>query len=138
MKEYTLKQVIDKFERNSNLKFKFLGNEDYKAENGVIIHLDNFDYVVNEEGESILSNFSLRDRFILLNQSVDIVVAFKAFSKGKTIYCECHNDRLHYKAIAGSGLTAVENIENQKPVSVEEILYGKWFIEEEEQYVQCR
>lgn len=131
MKEYTLKQVIDKFERNSNLKFQFVRNEDYRVEDGAIIHLDNFSRIVNEENEPILSNFSLKDRFILLNQSVDKIMAFKAFSKGKTIYCECHNDRLHYKPMPSNEFTAMENIENQEPVSVEELLYGKWFVEEE-------
>lgn len=132
MKEYTLKEVLDKFERNPNLKFKFVLNEDYRTEDGVAIRLDNFSRVVSEDGEPILSNFTLKDRFVLLNQSVDKITAFKAFARGKTIWCGYDENILHYEPMFNcSSPTVMENIENQEPVSVEEILYGKWFIEED-------
>lgn len=130
MREYTLKQVIDKLERNSNLKFQFVRNEDYRVEDGTIIHVDEEYRVVDISGKPSLSNFTLKDRFILLNQPVDKSTAFLAFWKGKTIYCEYQNCKFRYKPKNNGKYNILEN-ENAEPVSIEEILYGRWFIEEE-------
>ncbi|WP_058953186.1 hypothetical protein [Clostridium tyrobutyricum] len=130
MKEYSLGEVIDKFSRNPNLKFKFVAEELYKLSKGVIVKLDKVGRVVNEEGEPILSNFSLNSKFSLVNEPVDKLEAFKAFSMGKTIYCSHANNKYEYIPCHDSEFTALKN-KFDEPISIEEILYGEWFIEED-------
>lgn len=130
MKEYSLGEVIDRFGRNNNLKFKFVAEESYKTNEGAVISLDAEGRVVNEEGESVLSNFNLRSKFRLVNDPVDKMEAFKAFSMGKAIYCSYANNKYEYIPCHDSEFTALKN-KFDEPISIEEILYGEWFIEED-------
>jgi len=129
MKEYTLKEVIDKLERNTNLKFKFVA-EGYRTDEGAVIKLNEDGYVVNQEGEPILSNFSLRSRFVLASEPVDRITAFRMFEKGKSIYCLLGGKRFNYYPDKINEFTELVS-DQESPISVEEILHGKWFIEEE-------
>ncbi|MCC9296532.1 hypothetical protein LN736_16935 [Clostridium sp. WLY-B-L2] len=129
MVEYTLGQVIDKLGRNPKLKFQFVAEETYKSVRGIVIALDGDGRVVNQEGQPVLSDFTLRSRFRLVNAPVDRMAAFRAFHEGKTIYCDCRGIRYYYKPESSGKLTIFEN-QFYKPVSIEEILYGKWFIGE--------
>jgi hypothetical protein len=118
--------MLDKFERNPDLKFKFV----YEGTEGQVIILDEIGRVVNEEGKSILSCFNLNSKFSLVNEPVDKMEALKAFSMGKTIYCSYANNKYEYIPCHDSEFTALKN-KFDEPISIEEILYGEWFIEED-------
>ncbi|MBV4439403.1 hypothetical protein [Clostridium tyrobutyricum] len=130
MAEYTLGQVIDKLGRNPNLQFRFIGGNAYKVDYGTIIHLDPDGYVVDRLGISTLSRFNLNSKFTLVNEPVDKMEALKAFDEGKVIYCDCEGQKYHYDPSSMYGDRLVDTHGNS--ISVQEILYGKWFIEEGE------
>lgn len=132
MSKYTLKQMLDKFERNPDLKFKFVEDKPYEEIEEQVIALDEIGRVVNEEGKAILSCFNLNSKFALINEPVDKLQDFKAFSMGKTIYCLYANDKYEYIHCHDSEfkLTALKNKFNE-PISIEEILYGEWFVKED-------
>jgi hypothetical protein len=130
MTEYTLAQMIDKLGRNPNLKFQFVEDEIYKENgNGIVIALDEDGRVINEAGRPILSNFSLSSKFRLVNEPVSVKEAFKAFEQGKAIYCILLDKKYEYSSEI-SGLLESKTRHGFMGISVEEILYGKWFIEE--------
>ncbi|MCH3962955.1 MAG: hypothetical protein LKE46_01655 [Clostridium sp.] len=129
MIKYTLKQMLEKLERNHSLKFEYLGDEDHGIENGAVIHLTEDGYVVDNFGHSILSCFNLGSRFRLVNEPVDRMTAFRAFYEGKSICCEYKDTRRCYKP--KEKLMLEDN--DRFAISVLEILYGKWFIREGEQ-----
>lgn len=122
MAEYTLAQMIEKLGRNPNLQFRFIGGNAYKVDYGTIIHLDPDGYVVDRLGISTLSRFNLNSKFALVNEPVDRMTAFKAFEKGKSIYCIYRDIKRTFIPINNT-FTGF---------SIEEILHGKWFIEEGE------
>ena len=128
MAEYTLAQMIEKLGRNPNLQFRFVNDEDYYKSLGIIVHLREDGYLANSSNETL--TFSLRDKFTLVNEPVDKLEAFKAFSMGKTIYCSYANNKYEYIPCHDSEFTALKN-KFDEPVSIEEILYGEWFIEED-------
>ncbi|QXE19506.1 hypothetical protein [Clostridium sp. 001] len=128
MQEYTLKQTIDKLERNPNLKFQFVSEESYRTDEGAVIALDGDGRIVNQEGEPILSNFSIRSRFRLVDEHVDVMDALRAFENGKVIYCLYESKRYSYNLGISSSSKLMDDDYNA--ISAEEILHGKWFIEE--------
>ncbi|MEY7998646.1 hypothetical protein AB8U03_00270 [Clostridium sp. Mt-5] len=130
MTEYTLAQMIDKLGRNKNLKFQFVGEGPFRTNRGDIIHANSVGRIVNEANESALSDFSLNSKFRLVNEPVDKMTAFKAFSEGKSIYCLLRGSRYDYKPDLVSQFVELRT-QADEPISVQEILYGKWFIEEE-------
>jgi hypothetical protein len=121
MIEYTLDQMIEKFRRNHSLKFEYLGGEGHGIGDGTVIHLTEDGYIVGNFGHSILSCFNLGSRFRLINEPVDRMTAFRAFEQGKTICCELN----------GTKCTFIPIKTTFTGFSIEQILYGKWFIEEE-------
>ncbi|KAA8676168.1 hypothetical protein [Clostridium sp. HV4-5-A1G] len=127
MTEYTLKQMLDKFERNHSLKFKYVNEMGLDYGN---IHLSGDGHIVNEVGTPILSNFTLSSKFRLVNEPVSAKEAFKAFEEGKTIYCILLDKKYEYSSEI-SGLLESKTRHGFMGISVEEILYGKWFIREE-------
>lgn len=131
MTEYTLKQMLDKFERNHSLKFEYLGDEDRGIENGAVIHLTEDGYVVDNFGHSILSCFNLGSRFMLINEPVSVKEALKALEDGKTIICELGDFTAKYHVVNdGSAFSKIcDTRKSAGPVSLQELLYGKWFIE---------
>ncbi|CAB1242405.1 conserved hypothetical protein [Clostridiaceae bacterium BL-3] len=132
MTEYTLAQMIDKLGRNPNLKFQFVEDEIYKENgNGIVIALDEDGRVINEAGRPILSNFSLSSKFRLVNEPVSVKEAFKAFEEGKTIYCDNEGIRYYYEPELLGRCTVLKN-QFSKAISVQELLYGKWFIKEDD------
>ncbi|MBV4423448.1 hypothetical protein [Clostridium tyrobutyricum] len=130
MAEYTLGQMIEKLGRNPNLKFKYTAEESCRTDKGVVITLDEFGRIINEKKEPILSYFTLNSKFSLVNEPVDRMTAFKAFEKGKSIYCDYEGKKYHYNRPSVYGNKLIDNLGDS--ISIEEILYGKWFIEEEE------
>ncbi|WP_017752486.1 hypothetical protein [Clostridium tyrobutyricum] len=120
MAEYTLAQMIEKLGRNPNLQFRFVNDEDYYKSLGIIVHLREDGYLANSSNETL--TFSLRDKFTLVNEPVDRMTAFKAFEKGKSICCIYSDIKRTFIPINNT-FTGF---------SIEEILYGKWFIEEGE------
>jgi len=131
MQEYTLKQIIDKLERNSNLKFQFVSEESYRTDEGAVIALDGDGRIVNQEGEPILSNFSLGSKFRLVNEPVSFTEAIKAFIEEKIIYCELKGNKCRYIPLEDDIFHPLWD-KNQNTITAEEILHGKWFIEEGE------
>mgnify|MGYP000875664970 FL=1 len=125
MKEYTLAQVMEKMEKNPNLKFEYTGED-----RGVVIHADADGYVSNEDGEPILSNFTLNSKFRLVNEPVSVKEALKASEDGKTIICELGDFTAEYHIVNdGSGFSKIcDTRKSADPVSLQELLYGKWFI----------
>jgi hypothetical protein len=111
--------MIEKFRRNPNLKFKYVG-EGCRVDCGAIIHADADGYIKNENETSVLSHFNLNSKFRLVNEPVDRMTAFRAFEQGKTICCELNGTKCAFIPIK----TTFTGI------SVQEILHGKWFIEE--------
>lgn len=132
MTEYTLKQMLDKFERNNSLKFEYLGDEDHGVEKGTVVHLSENGYVVDNLGGSILSYFNLGSKFRLVNEPVSVKEALKAAEDGKTIICELGDFIAEYHVVNdGSAFSRIcDTRKSAGPVSLQEILYGKWFIEE--------
>ena len=126
MKEYTLAQVMEKMEKNPNLKFEYTGED-----RGVVIHADADGYVSNEDGEPILSNFTLNSKFRLVNEPVSVKEALKALEDGKTIICELGDFTAKYHVVNdGSAFPKIcDTRKSADPVSLQELLYGKWFIE---------
>ena len=126
MKEYTLAQVMEKMEKNPNLKFEYTGED-----RGVVIHADADGYVSNEDGEPILSNFTLNSKFRLVNEPVSVKEALKALEDGKTIICELGDFTAKYHVVNdGSAFSKIcDTRKSAGPVSLQELLYGKWFIE---------
>lgn len=131
MAEYTLGQVIDKLGRNRNLKFKHVAEEPYRIDKGAVIALDKEGYIVNQEGEPILSNFSLGSKFRLVNEPVSFTEAIKAFIEEKIIYCELKGNKCRYIPLEDDIFHPLWD-KNQNTITAEEILHGKWFIEEGE------
>lgn len=131
MTEYTLAQMIDKLGRNPNLKFQFVEDEIYKENgNGIVIALDEDGRVINEAGRPILSNFSLSSKFRLVNEPVSVKEALKASEDGKTIICELGDFTAEYHVVNdGSAFSKIcDTRKSADPVSLQELLYGKWFI----------
>jgi len=126
LKEYTLAQVMEKMEKNPNLKFEYTGED-----RGVVIHADADGYVSNEDGEPILSNFTLNSKFRLVNEPVSVKEALKALEDGKTIICELGDFTAKYHVVNdGSAFSKIcDTRKSAGPVSLQELLYGKWFIE---------
>jgi len=126
LKEYTLAQVMEKMEKNPNLKFEYTGED-----RGVVIHADADGYVSNEDGEPILSNFTLGSKFRLVNEPVSVKEALKASEDGKTIICELGDFTAEYHVVNdGSAFSKIcDTRKSAGPVSLQELLYGKWFIE---------
>lgn len=127
MTEYTLAQMIDKLGRSPNLKFKYVNEMGLDYGN---IHLSGDGHIVNEAGTPILSNFTLSSKFMLVNEPVNVKEAFKAFEQGKAIYCILLDKKYEYSSEI-SGLLESKTRHGFMGISVEEILYGKWFIGEE-------
>jgi hypothetical protein len=116
--------MLDKFERNPNLKFKYVNEMGLDYGN---IHLSGDGHIVNEAGTPILSNFTLSSKFMLVNEPVDRMTAFRAFEQGKAIYCILLDKKYEYSSEI-SGLLESKTRHGFMGISVEEILYGKWFI----------
>jgi hypothetical protein len=131
MAEYTLAQMIEKLGRNPNLKFKYVGEETHMKKFGAFIHVNEEGKIVNEINDPILSKFTLNSKFSLVNEPVDVMAAFKAFHKGRLIYCEYAGAKFYYDPSSEYGDCALADVKGGA-ISVGEILYGKWFIEEEE------
>lgn len=129
MTEYTLDQMIEKFRRNPNLKFKYIGEESHKMTLGNNLHLSEYGYVANEEGKPVLSNFTLNSKFRLVNEPVNFMEAIKAFAEEKIIYCEFEGDKSRYIPLEDDISHPLWD-KNQNTITAEEILHGKWFIEE--------
>lgn len=130
MAEYTLAQMIEKLGRNPNLKFKYSAEESCRTDKGVVIALDEFGRIINEKKEPVLSYFTLNSKFSLVNEPVGKMEAFKAFSMGKTIYCSYANNKYEYIPCHDSEFTVLKTKLNE-PISIEEILYGQWFVKED-------
>jgi hypothetical protein len=130
MTEYTLDQMIEKFRRNPNLKFKYIGEESHKMTLGNNLHLSEYGYVANEEGKPVLSNFTLNSKFRLVNEPVSVKEALKASEDGKTIICELGDFTAEYHVVNdGSAFSKIcDTRKSADPVSLQELLYGKWFI----------
>ncbi|WP_446897469.1 hypothetical protein ACSVC9_10625 [Clostridium sp. LBM24168] len=129
MNEYTLDQMIEKFRRNPSLKFKYVG-ENYKTDKGFVVALDEYGCLVDEAGELILSNFSIGSKFRLVNEPASVKEALKASEDGKTIICELGDFKTEYHIVNdGSGFSKIcDTRKSADPVSLQELLYGKWFI----------
>lgn len=134
MAEYTLDQMIEKFRRNPNLKFKYVEEEPYGENEEEVIALDEIGRVVNEEGKSILSRFTLNSKFALVNEPVSFMNAVRAFDEGKIIYCLYDNVKHTFIPEWDWLRTTNNELQNVQLKSISPILIlnGKWFIEEGE------
>lgn len=121
--------MLDKFERNHSLKFKYVNEMGLDYGN---IHLSGDGHIVNEVGTPILSNFTLDSKFRLVNEPVSVKEALKAAEDGKTIICELGDFIAKYHVVNdGSAFSKIcDTRKSADPVSLQELLYGKWFIEE--------
>lgn len=68
----------------------------------------------------------------LVQEPVSFMDAVKAFDEGKTIKCKYSNEEFIYsESISGLLETQSDILNEFLAVGSKEILYGKWFIEEE-------
>ena len=132
MRKYSNSEAMAMLEKNPKLKFESVG------ENG------EFSLVVNKDGTVLLKDkddcdrdFCIADQWELKQQQVPFMEAVKEWHSGKNIYCKVMGDEktpIYYRHCNDPRIKNDLYDNNDRPICSNEILNGKWYIEEGEQY----
>lgn len=123
-------EVYKILESQPNRKFKFVkSNGLQEIPIGSIIYLDREGYITNEYNHA-LCGLNVDSEYELIPEPVDFITAIKAYVEGKTIKSETDTVQTTYvpNECCCLGYKLID--ENRSPIATEEILKGKWYIED--------
>lgn len=129
VKSYTNSEVMEMLKHNSALKFEH-ENKDINVK--MIISANKIGYInLRCEGcrDGMDGNIKLTDEWQLVQQPVSFMEAIKAYKNGKAIRCELIGTSKTYIPHANSIVPADNTC---RPITVDEMLNGKWYIEDGE------
>jgi hypothetical protein len=121
-------EAIKMLTENPKLKFKDISCYRYISSDGCAVYVS---YGKNEDIEPFkLENGTLEDKWQLIKEPVDFMIAVKAFDSGKTIRCETDITVHTYENLTSDGKLIDYSFD--AAISSKEILEGKWYIKEDE------
>jgi hypothetical protein len=140
MKKYTLVQMLQELEKNPDLKFEYQGEMDGKELEhtvpGEFVGLSkNHQLVDDMTRKNVQWGFTLNSYFTRPMKRVSVGEALHALEEGRVSSACCI--RLVESVFVlrhGGGDASLTSIVTQlgRPVSLEELLYGDWYIREDD------
>lgn len=125
--KYKTSEAIAMLEKNPSLRFKDYDDILYASKYGYIM-FERKGYSKDCPAGRFEGNVNLNTKWELIQQPVSFMEAVKAYSEGKTIRCEdsMWKTRIYEPCEFSSEMKDTRDV----AVSPEEILEGKWYVED--------